>query len=103
MRWDIDRKGHAGSSLAAAVLINTLHAAMRLIERNGSDRHNFTAPAPQSGGIATAIDPSSVGGASPTSRGSGVKPLWLAISPHGWQSHPSGPARDNHKAQARVP
>ena len=32
-----------------------------------------------------------------------IRPLWLAISPRGWQSHPSAPEIDNHRARVRVP
>src|ERR1019366_7844597 len=47
MRRDIDRKGHAGPSFAACVLVDPLHPAMRSIEGNCFDRHDIRAPPPR--------------------------------------------------------
>src|SRR5258708_36334236 len=57
-----DRKGHAGSGLAAGVPVDALHAMVRPVEGNGFDRHDLTAPAPHSDGVAAAVGPSSAGG-----------------------------------------
>src|ERR1019366_4572498 len=43
MRRYIDRKGHAGSGLAACMLVDALQTAMRSIEGNCFDRHDVMA------------------------------------------------------------
>src|SRR5260370_27259868 len=69
MRTDIDRKGHARPGLAAGVLVDALHAIVRPVEGNGFDRHDLTAPAPHSDGVAAAVRPGAPGGCSPTEPG----------------------------------
>ncbi len=47
MGRDIDRKCHVGPGLAAGVLVNALHAAVRFVERNGLHCHELATPAPR--------------------------------------------------------
>src|SRR5258708_15321238 len=98
-----DRKGHAGSGLAAGVPVDALHAIVRPVEGNGFDRHDLTAPAPHSDGVAAAVGPGSPGGCSPTEPGMAVRPLWVSISPRARRCDPSVPATDNRRARVRVP
>src|SRR5258708_37302866 len=77
-----DRKGHAGSGLAAGVPVDALHAIVRPVEGNGFDRHDLTAPAPHSDGVAAADRPGSPRGWSPTApRPAGSAPWASGLAP----------------------
>src|SRR5258708_16668541 len=103
MRRDIDRKGHARPGLAAGVPVDALRAIVRPVEGNGFDRHDLTAPAPHSDGVAAAVGPGSAGGCSPTEPGMAVRPLWGSILPPARRCDPSVPATSNHKAPVPGP
>src|SRR5258708_38826373 len=81
MRRDIDRKGHARPGLAAGVPVDALRAIVRPVEGNGFDRHDLTAPAPHSDGVAAAVGPGSAGGWSSTQAGMAGRAPWGSVSP----------------------
>src|SRR5258708_13130780 len=81
MRRDIDRKGHARPGLAAGVPVDALRAIVRPVEGNGFDRHDLTAPAPHSDGVAAAVGPGSAGGCSPPPPGMAARPPFVSRFP----------------------